>query len=127
MPTAQPKLPDGLRVLLAEDEPLIAMDGEATLLGMGVQEVVIVRSLADGLAAADSRKFDLAFLDFRLGADTSLDLAKRLADLGVPFAFLTGYQGDAIPAEHRSRPVVAKPFSPQALQQALHTLAAARP
>jgi CheY-like chemotaxis protein len=118
----QQQLPAGLRVLLAEDEPLIAMDGEAVLQGMGVQLVVLARSLSEGMAAMASSTFDAAFLDLRLGADTSLPLAEQLADAGVPFAFLTGYQGDAIPAAFKGRPVVAKPFTPDLLLQALLTM-----
>jgi CheY-like chemotaxis protein len=113
------QLPAGLRVLLAEDEPLIAMDGEAVLRAMGVQLVVLARSLSEGLSAIAASTFDAAFLDLRLGADNSLPLAQRLADTDVPFAFLTGYQGDAIPAAFKDRPVVAKPFTSDVLQQAL--------
>lgn len=115
----QQQLPAGLRVLLAEDEPLIAMDGEAVLQSMGVQLVVLARSVSGGLNAIATSALDAAFLDLRLGADTSVPLAERLADAGVPFAFLTGYQGDAIPITFKDRPVVAKPFTPDLLLQAL--------
>jgi CheY-like chemotaxis protein len=115
----QQQLPAGLRVLLAEDEPLIAMDSEAVLRAMGVQLVVLARSVSEGLSAIAASAFDAAFLDLRLGADNSLPLAQQLADAGVPFAFLTGYQGDAIPAAFKNRPVVAKPFTSDLLQQAL--------
>jgi CheY-like chemotaxis protein len=115
----QQQLPAGLRVLLAEDEPLIAMDGEAALQAMGVQQVVLVRSVSEGLSAIDGSPLDAAFLDLRLGADTSVPLAERLAAAGVPFAFLTGYQGDAIPATFKGRPVVAKPFRSELLLQTL--------
>ena len=106
-------------MLLAEDEPLIAMDGEAVLRGMGVQLVVLARSVNEGLHAIASSALDAAFLDLRLGADTSVPLAERLAVAGVPFAFLTGYQGDAIPPVFKDRPIVAKPFTPDLLLQAL--------
>ena len=115
----QQQLPAGLRVLLAEDEPLIAMDGEAVLQSMGVQLVVLARSVNEGLNAIATSALDAAFLDLRLGADTSVPLAERLAEAGVPFAFLTGYQGDAIPITFKDRPVVAKPFTPDLLLQAL--------
>jgi CheY-like chemotaxis protein len=116
------QLPAGLRVLLAEDEPLIAMDGEAVLQALGVQQVVPARSLSDGLKAVDAAPLDAALLDLRLGADNSLPLAERLAALGVPFAFLTGYQGDAIPLTFKDRPVVAKPFTSDTLLHALLTI-----
>lgn len=87
-----------------------------------MRQVVPARSLSEGLKAIDASKLDAAFLDLRLGADTSLPLAVRLADLGVPFAFLTGYQGDAIPAAYKDRPVIAKPFTPETLLQALFAI-----
>src|SRR5262245_16361811 len=95
------------------------MDGEAVLRGMGVQLVVLARSVSEGLNAIASSALDAAFLDLRLGADTSVPLAERLTQSGVPFAFLTGYQGDAIPPLFKDRPVVAKPFTPDLMLQAL--------
>ena len=118
------KLPTGLRVLLAEDEPLIAMHGDASLRSLGVDQVMVVRTVSEGLKAVNGGGggFHAAFLDLRLGADTSLALAQRLLEAGVPFAFLTGYQGDAIPAEFKDRPIVAKPFTTDQLSRALRTL-----
>ena len=46
-----------------------------------------------------------------------------MAAAGVPFAFLTGYQGDAIPPTFKDRPVVAKPFTPDLLLRALLAMA----
>jgi CheY-like chemotaxis protein len=122
----QQQLPPGLRVLLAEDEPLIAMDGEASLRALGVQLVVLARSVSEGLNAIGSSTLDAAFLDLRLGADTSVPLAERLAAAGVPFAFLTGYQGDAIPPVFKDRPVVAKPFTPDLLLKTLLAMVSKR-
>ena len=119
-------LPGGLRVLLAEDEPLIAMNGEAILLGAGVHEVVHARNVAEGLHAIGAGPLHAAFLDLRLGDETSLPLAKRLGELGLPFAFLTGYQGDAIPDEFKARAVIVKPYTADQLAQMLHSLVGSR-
>jgi len=115
-------LPPGLRVLVVEDEPLIAIDTESILQAMGVSEVVCVRTVADGMQALDAQQFHAAFLDLRLGQGSSIPLAQRLATLGVPFGFLTGFQGDSIPDELKARPVAVKPFTPDQLGELLRKL-----
>jgi DNA-binding response OmpR family regulator len=119
-------LPPGLCVLLVEDEPLIALDGEVTLQALGVADVVCVRTLADGLAALDIKNFHAALLDLRLGDQSSIPLATRLAALDVPIAFLTGFQGDALPAEFRNSPLLPKPFTPDQLGALMRKLIAGR-
>jgi DNA-binding NtrC family response regulator len=122
LPSEESLLPPGLCVLLVEDEPLIALDGEAILHAMGVGEVVWVRTVADGLNALGARPFHAAFLDLRLGQDSSIPLAQRLASLNVPFGFLTGFQGDAIPEEFKDCPILIKPFTPDQLGKLLQNL-----
>ena len=122
MPEQSAALPPGLRVLLVEDEPLIALDGEAILLSLGVAQVVCARGVADALAALRSETFDAAILDLRLDRDSSLPLAHRLTGLGIPFGFLTGYHADAIPDEFKDRPVVPKPFDADLLLQLMRKL-----
>jgi DNA-binding response OmpR family regulator len=111
----------GATVLLAEDEPLIALDTQAELQALGV-EVVWVRTLADGVDAAGAGSFHAALLDLRLGDDSSVPLAELLADKGVPVAFLTGYQGNAMPAAFQDAPVLRKPFTPAQLRDLLGSL-----
>lgn len=105
------RVPPGLRVLLVEDEPLIAIDGDDTLRAMGVDDVVCVRSVTEGMIALDAKTFHAALLDLRLGQESSIPLAQRLAAMNIPFGFLTGFQDHAIPQEFRDRPVVVKPFT----------------
>jgi DNA-binding response OmpR family regulator len=126
VPEQKSALAPGLRVLLVEDEPLIAIDGQAMLLAMGVARVVCTRGVAITLDALQRETFDAAILDLRLDQDSSIPLARRLDDLGVPFGFLTGYQGDAIPEEFKDRPIVAKPFNAEQLQQLVRTLISAQ-
>lgn len=120
--TEDRRLPAGTRVLLAEDEPLIAIDGEAILLSLGVSVVVWVRTLPDGMNVLDTAQFHAALLDLCLGQDLSTPLAARLAALNVPFGFLTGFGGDAIPVEFKDAPVLTKPFTPEQLAGLLRSL-----
>ena len=104
-------LPAGLRILLVEDEVLIALDCEAMLLGLGVGEVRRARTLAEGLSLVESEPFDAAILDVRLGSEDSMPLARRLAELAIPFGFVSGLVDEAIPVELKGRPQMPKPFN----------------
>lgn len=122
MPNKDRLVPPGLCVLLVEDEPLIAIDAEDILRAIGVDEVVWVRGVAEGLQILDTKSFHAGFLDLRLGSDSSLPLAQRLIDLNVPFGFLTGFQNDALPPAFTDRPVLSKPFLPEQLADLLRGL-----
>lgn len=119
-------LPAGLRVLLVEDEALIAMDSEAMLLSFGVASVDWARSVGDALRMIETNAFDAAILDLRLGEETSLPLAQRLDELGVPYGFLTGYRDDDIPEPFRQKPMVPKPFTAEQLSSLLRKLTGQR-
>lgn len=110
------------RVLLVEDEPLIALDGEATLLSLGVGRIAIAHNVEQAQRIIDEGAVDAAILDLRLGADSSVVLAERLETMGVPFGFLTGYVGDSLPDRFKCRPYVAKPFSTGELTRLLNAL-----
>ncbi len=110
----------GLDVLLVEDQALIAMDTEETLVRIGARRVRSVPRVADALAAIGETLPDCAVLDFNLGDDTATDVADALIAHGVPFVFATGY-GDSvmIPARFRDIPVVRKPVSQAVLAAGL--------
>ena len=114
----------GLRVLLVEDEPLIALDARDTLEALGVAEVVWARSVADGLN--DPGDPDVPCRPARPEARPRIQhpLGAAACGPGVPFGFLTGYQGDAIPPEFKGAPIVPKPFTANQLGDLLRTLVA---
>ena len=85
------------RVLLVEDNMIIALDTEESLLELGIADVDTVSSVSEARKRMATHAYDLALLDFNLGDETSLPLAHELVELGVPVAFATGY-GDATPA-----------------------------
>ena len=116
------KLPPGIRALLVEDEPLIAIDTQDTLRAFGVDEVVWARNIAEAEAAIETDTFQLALLDLRLGSHSSVPIAQRLAARNVPFAFLTGFQDSGVPPELKDRPIVTKPFAQEQLRTLLRLL-----
>lgn len=79
------------RVLVLEDNAIIALDTEMLLQDLGAEDIVVVSDVAEGLAAIAGADFDLAFLDINLGSETSERVAEMLSQRGTPFAFVTGY------------------------------------
>jgi len=107
---------DGKRVLLVEDQFVIALDAEQILLENGAAEVDLAATLDEALRSIAEQPPDVAVLDVNLGAGTSLAVADRLAELGAPFIFATGYgDGSMIGERHAHVPVVRKPYGGQAL------------
>lgn len=85
----------GVRVLLAEDEPLIAMELEDALLDAGAQVVGPFATLPSLLQAVEAGDYDAAILDVRLGRSESFPAAEKLAARGVPVIFHSGHLQDA--------------------------------
>lgn len=113
----------GMRVLLVEDQVLIALDAESCLKALGASQVVIAPTSEHAVKHINTARPDLAVLDVNLGDHTSAPVAELLRNLGVPFVFATGY-GDTvmIPESMRSVPIVRKPFTDTALAAAITTL-----
>ncbi len=107
-------------MLLAEDNLIIAMDAEDVLHDIGIEQVTVVSSVQDGLRYLESVSPQAALLDFNLGAENSIPLAEKLAEMKIPFFFATGY-GDSLklPSHFATRPVVKKPYNAETLRIAL--------
>jgi DNA-binding response OmpR family regulator len=80
----------GVRVLVVEDDTLLAMDLKETLVDAGAIVVGVCQTLDEGMARADDDDFAVAVLDFTLGSDTASPLARRLVRRGLPFILYTG-------------------------------------
>ena len=80
----------GVRVLVVEDDALLAMDLEATLVEAGAVVVGLCQTLDEAMARADADDFAVAVLDFGLGSETVSPVARRLVNRGVPFILYTG-------------------------------------
>lgn len=110
-----------LRVLIVEDEMLVAMNIEDMLLDLGHEVAGIASRLAPALALAKEGEFDLALLDVNLAGEASFPIAAILRDRGVPFLFATGYGAKGIIEEFRSSTVLQKPFRMPDLDAAIRS------
>jgi CheY-like chemotaxis protein len=107
-------------VLIVEDDPIIALDLEDTILGFGVSTVRTAGNVTRALAMIADRVPDFALLDVGLIREKSFAIAEKLAALDVPFVFVTGYGADVrLPAAFADRPRLAKPCQTEALAAAL--------
>jgi DNA-binding NarL/FixJ family response regulator len=113
----------GQRILLVEDENIIAFDVMNIIRGARGDVVGHARSLAAAMKLADTPKLSLAILDFSLGSDNSLPVAAKLHAAGVPFIFHTGSDVSAVSQAWPRVPVVSKPASAEALVSALAPVA----
>ena len=111
-----PDLPRDLRIMLLEDQILIAMDVESTLADRGFTSVSTVNSVAEALKLVNRAPPAIAILDISLGDGTSLPVAEELALRRIPFIFATGYgDGGIIPDRFADVPVIRKPYEAEAL------------
>jgi DNA-binding NtrC family response regulator len=118
-----PALPDD--VLVVEDDPIIALDFEDTILGLGVKTVRTAANVATALRLIADRPPQFALLDVGLVREKSFAIAERLEALKIPFVFVTGYAAQAgMPAAFLDRPRLPKPCSTDALEAALRRGAA---
>lgn len=112
----------GARVLIVEDEGMVAMLLEDMLADLGHQTIATVNMLEQAAQLIAQNELDLAILDVNLNGKTTYPLAEELKQRNIPFIFATGYGHSGLAAEWRDRPVLQKPFQLQDLEQALATV-----
>ena len=100
----------GLRVLIVEDEFLLAMSLEDDLALAGCVTIGPFSNLADATQATRREDFDLAILDVNLGGEPIYPLAEELLARGKPFLLVTGYGAESLPPHFRSLPRLPKPY-----------------
>jgi CheY-like chemotaxis protein len=110
------------RVLLLEDEALLAMLVEDMLLEMGFDAVDVFATLPEALAEAENSDFELAILDVNVGGHTSYPVADALKARNIPFFFATGYGRDALTDGYADAPTLQKPFLMADLERAIASL-----
>src|SRR6267142_9499 len=124
-PIPSDDLPDD--VLVVEDDAIIAIDFEDTLLGFGVKTVRTAGNVARALDLIADRAPDFALLDVGLVHEKSFAVAARLKELDIPFIFITGYGRDVrLPPALADQPRLAKPCTTEALEAALRRRSSAR-
>ncbi|MES2987578.1 MAG: response regulator [Pseudomonadota bacterium] len=109
---------NGLRVLVVEDEPVVAMCLEDILEELGCVTVGPANRLSEGLKLAEG-ELDAAILDINLGGERSNSIAELLRSRGVPFAFASGY-GSA--PEGFGAPMIEKPYRTADIARALSAI-----
>ncbi len=109
----------GPRILVVEDEFLVACMLEDDLRDRGYDIVGPYNGLASALDAVRTKEFDAAVLDVNLGGTPVFPLADDLVRRAIPFVFLSGYGVMAMPERLRSIPLLAKPCDPATLDREL--------
>ncbi|MER2266256.1 HWE histidine kinase domain-containing protein [Methylobacterium oxalidis] len=106
-------------VLVVEDNMIIALEAEEVLTAMGASAVDMASSVREALRLIEASRPDRALLDVNLGTETSVPVARKLAALGIPYAFATGYgESFTVPADLGDVPVIKKPYGPDELRRA---------
>ena len=112
----------GLRLLVVEDEALVAMLVEDILTDLGCVVVDVIGSLEEGLAAVArtaAASIDGAILDVNLGGRKVFPIADALQERGVKFVFATGYGTNGMDPRYADCAVLAKPFQREELERML--------
>lgn len=107
------------RVLIVEDEVLIALVLEDVLDLIGYEVAGSAATYAEAEALIEAGGFDLAILDVNLGSDPIFPLADRLAARGTPFLFATGSVPGSLPDRFAGVGVIEKPYVAATVQQAI--------
>jgi CheY-like chemotaxis protein len=111
---------EGRTILVVEDESLVAMLLETILEDMGCATLGPVSTVDEALSVVrDDQPFDGALLDVNVAGKEVFPVAAALKERGVPFVFSTGYGEGGLPEEWRGHPTIQKPFTEDAVQQAL--------
>ena len=100
----------GVRVLVVEDEYLVAILIEEILESAGCVVMGPIPRLPEALDAAHHDNCDAAVLDVNLAGQRIDPVADALSERNVPFMFVTGYGANALPGEYAERPLLHKPF-----------------
>ena len=99
------------RILIVEDEPLIAMMLEDFLLSLGHEVRATCDSVGEALEAVLAGDFDLAILDVNLKGESVWPVAAELRNRDIPFILASGGHVDPPPAEFASVPMIDKPYT----------------
>jgi DNA-binding response OmpR family regulator len=110
------------RILIVEDEPLVAFDNEHFLREIGYDVVATVDTVEEAVRVIDANGLDLVLADVRLSDGNGIDVARAAHDKGTPVLFVTGN----CPMEARALAVgcLSKPYQQRDLRDAIEAVAA---
>ncbi|MTH77127.1 response regulator [Paracoccus aestuariivivens] len=112
----------GSRVLVVEDEPLVALDISHELKAAGALSVNIARTIGQALQAIEHSDIDVALLDGNLSGERVDEVAFALSRRAIPFCFVSGYGRQHLPQDFQDAPIIEKPFRADALLPVLNEL-----
>jgi DNA-binding response OmpR family regulator len=114
---------DGQRVLVVEDEMMVALFLEDALLDLGFEVVGPALHLDDALKLAQEAILDFAILDVNLNGLQSFPVADALRARGIPFLFATGYGTEGLAGRYQDVLTLKKPFKMQEVEKAFAQIA----
>ena len=114
------------RILMVEDEPLIALDVESVLLDAGYEIGGVAGTLDKALAIVEGGLCDAAILDANLNGVNSAPIAEALTARGLPFMVVSGYSAEQQAEALRAGPILQKPASQDRLLSTLERILAAK-
>ena len=109
----------GLRVLVVENEALVALQLEDMLADLGCAIIGPASRVCQALDLLGGQVVDAAVLDLNVAGELVYPVADALARRGLPYIFATGYGASGLIGPYRSRPVLQKPFLQSQLRQAM--------
>ncbi len=109
----------GKRILVVEDEMIVAMLIEDILMDNGAIVVGPAARVNKALDLLGSETVDAALLDVNLAGENTMPVAQELRRRGIPFAFATGYGAAGIPDGFAGQPLLQKPFQERDLQEVM--------
>ncbi len=107
------------RILIVEDEFLVAMLLEDLLTEMGHKVVECITRVDEAVKYANQADVDFAILDINLGGVKSFPVAEILRRRGIPFVFASGYGSDGLTNAFEDELVLQKPYEPHELKRAI--------
>jgi CheY-like chemotaxis protein len=111
------------RVLVVEDEMMVAMYVEDLLTELGYEVVAVATGFEQAVPLAQEGEFDFAVLDINLNGRLSFPIADMLRARGIPFLFASGYGSKGLNDNHRDAVRIQKPFRTRELAQAISKIA----
>jgi DNA-binding response OmpR family regulator len=110
------------RILIVEDEPMIALGLEDVLIDSGFEIAGVVGKLDKALALIESGACDAAIVDANLGGVSASPAAIALAARGLPFIMMSGYSKEQMPGEYPGAFFLSKPCRPELLIETLNAI-----